>query len=262
MPSPFPGMDPYLEDPARWSGVHHRLISVIGDDLLGPALSPRHVVGVEERVYLANRLELDRMLGIRTPDVGIAVESGRPAPEGGGAVAVEEPLVMTTWLEEVHEAYPVIRDTRSREVVTVIEVLSPTNKLPGSPGWESFEEERREVMESPTHWVEVDLLRRGRSLPRGLLEHPCPYLVHVSPAPMRPRGKVRPIRLDQPLPTVRIPLKPDEPDCPLDLQAAVAGAYRRGRYEVDLDYKADPIPPLDPPWAEWADHLLKARGLR
>ncbi|MCK4452049.1 MAG: DUF4058 family protein [Anaerolineae bacterium] len=29
MPSPFPGMDPYLEYPVRWPDVHHSLITYI-----------------------------------------------------------------------------------------------------------------------------------------------------------------------------------------------------------------------------------------
>lgn len=260
MPSPFPGMDPYLEDPARWSGVHHSLISAIRDILLD-LLRPRYFVGAEERVYLANRAEMDRVLGIRVPDVEIAAGPARFAPGGGGAVALEEPLVMMTWLEEVREAYLTIRDSKSREVVAVIEVLSPTNKLPGSPGWESFEQKRREVMESPTHWVEIDLLRQGRSWTRSLLDRPCEYLVHVSPEPMRPEGKVWPIRLDRALPTITVPLKPDEHDCPLDLQAVVTAVYHRG-YDFDTDYSVDPVPPLDSPWAEWADRLLREKGLR
>ena len=79
---------------------------------------------------------------------------------------VAEPIVATTWFEEeIHEAFLKIIDRESRDVVTVIEILSPTNKVPGSPGRESFEEKRREVMHSPSHWVEIDLLRGTRMVP-------------------------------------------------------------------------------------------------
>ena len=103
---------------------------------------------------------------------------------------VAEPVIATTWFEEeIHEAFLKIIDRESRDVVTVIEILSPTNKLPGSAGRQSFEQKRREVMNSPSHWVEIDLLRGNRGwfpFPGKLGPHE--YLVHVSKTDLRPRG--------------------------------------------------------------------------
>lgn len=268
MPSPFPGMDPYLEDPSLWPDVHHEWISVMRE-VLGAKLRPAYSVRIEERVYLADLADLDRTLGVRVPDVAVtpAPEHGTPArfdPGGGTALVVEtEPILATTGPEEVHEAFLSIIDAQARRVVTIIEVLSPANKLADSPGLESFERKRREVMISTSHWVEIDLLRGGRSLPaRDRLMRPCDYLVHVSPALSRPQGRLWPIALDRRLPVVGVPLKAEDADCPLDLQAVLNTVYERAGYDLELDYTREPVPPLDAAWSSWADRLLKERGLR
>jgi hypothetical protein len=179
-------------------------------------------------------------------------------------VAVAEPVVVTTCLEEEqHEHFLVVTERETLEAVTIIEILSPTNKLANSPGLESFTRKRAEVMKSPVHWVEIDLLREGVSLSaRHLIRKPFEYLVRVSPAHMRPEGKLWPIRLNEPLPVIAIPLKPDDPDAPLDLQAVLTAAYERARYEYAINYEREPEPPLPPEWAAWADRLLRQAGLR
>lgn len=268
MPSPFPGMDPYLENPGLWPDVHHRLIT-IASDRLGELLRPKYLVRIEERVYVADEEEGLEESRARVPDLRVAE---RPGWEGatfrpGGGVAVEEvaePVVARTLIEEeAREAYLVVIDRELRSVVTVIEVLSPTNKVPGSHGLSSFEQKRLEVMTSPSHWVEIDLLRQGVSLSaRHDLATPCEYLVHVSRVAQRPQGQLWPIRLSQRLPVVPVPVKPEDPDAPLDLQAALATVYDRAGYDLEIDYRRDPVPPLDGPWAEWADRWLKQRGVR
>ena len=261
-------MDPYLENPSLWPDVHHEWISVTRE-ILGAKLRPTYSVRIEERVYLADLAEQDRALGVRVPDVAVTAAADRgaatPVDSGGGtALAVEtEPILATTWLEEVHEAFLSIIDARSRRAVTIIEVLSPTHKLADSPGLESFEQKRREVMLSTTHWVEIDLSRAGRTLPaRGRLTQPCDYLVHVSPALSRPQGRLWPIALDRRLPVVGVPLKREDADCPLDLQLVLNMVYERAGYDLELDYKREPVPPLGTPWSSWSDRLLKERGLR
>ena len=225
---------------------------------------PKYYARIEERVYIADPIEIDRKLGLRVPDISVRVRSGHEgtAVEPSGDLAVEvmtEPVVVTTCLEdEVREAFLVVIEAATRQVVTILEVLSPTNKLPNSPGLESFTRKRSEVMKTPTHWVEIDLLRQGASLSaRDLIGRPFEYLVHVSPSPMRPKGKLWPIRLDQRLPVISIPLKPEDPDAPLDLQTVLTTAYDRGAYDLQVDYRLAPVPPLDPPWADWAERLLR-----
>lgn len=129
---------------------------------------------------------------------------------------------MVTTLSEIE-----VRDRRfeicaldTGEVATVLEVLSPTNKVGGSEGRNSFLAKRREITASPAHGVEIDLLRAGLSLELRKRLDPHEYFVHVSPVELRPKGRVWPIRLQDRLPTIRIPLRVPDPDAPLDLQLA------------------------------------------
>jgi hypothetical protein len=264
MPSPFPGMDPYLEAPRRWPDVHHRIISV-ASEILGGLLRPKYLVRIEERVYISDETDLGR-LGI-IPDLLIAMRPGREGePLGAGediALDVAKPIVATTFIEEdIHEARLEIIDREERRLVTVIEVVSPPNKLAGTHGRASFERKRREVMNSPSHWIEIDLLRGGTHFPIRNLIQPCEYMVHISRQEMRPKGLLWPLRLSQRLPKVTIPLHAGDPEVQLDLQAVLDTAYDRANYDLEIDYRTEPIPPLGSGWAEWADSLLKQKGLR
>jgi Protein of unknown function (DUF4058) len=268
MPSPFPGMDPYLENPALWSDVHHNLITEC-QGLLGAQLRPKYVVKIEERVYISDESDEESGTQVRIPDVEVASRAGwesAPFSPGDEASAPEipEPVIATTWLEEeVHEPYLTIVDRTSGNAVAVIEILSPANKVPKSPGRESFEQKRREVMYSPTHWVEIDLLRGKRMVPRVPRKvGPHEYLIHISRRKLRPRGELFGIRLTQRLPVIPIPLKNGDPDGRLDLQAALDSAYDRAQYDLRIDYGKPPRPPLDERLTTWADQLLRSKGLR
>jgi hypothetical protein len=261
-------MDPYLENPALWADVHLNLIAEC-QGLLGSQLRPKYVVKVEERVYIADESDEESGSQVCVPDIEVASrpgwESAPLSPEDGSSgLEIPEPVVATTWFEEeVHEAYLTIVDRNSGDAVTVIEILSPANKVPKSPGRRSYEQKRREVMYSPTHWVEIDLLRGKRMVPhipkkRG----PHEYLVHISREPLRPRGQLWGIRLPQRLPVIPIPLKAKDPDGRLDLQAALDAVYARANYDLRIDYRKEAKPPLDDKLAAWADELLRSKGLR
>lgn len=264
MPSPFPGMDPYLEEPGLWPDVHHRLISA-ASELLGAQLRPKYYVRVEERVYISDKTDPGR--SVIAPDLRIAErpELAGTTFEPGGVAPLEaaEPVEITCrFEEEMHEARLEIVDREQRLVVTVIEVVSPTNKVAGSRGQESYQQKRQEVLSSPTHWVEIDLLRAGQpSVTRALLP-PCEYTVHVARVPRRPKIQVWPIRLTQRLPVISIPLRPGDPDAKLDLQQVLTTAYDRAGYDLEIDYRAEPAPPLSGELAAWADEMLRGKGLR
>jgi hypothetical protein len=258
-------MDPYLEDPILWPGVHTKLISEI-QTVLVQQLRPKYAVRIEERVFVSEEDDPGRTVII--PDVRIhrsRVESAGPVTPVSGEPSVEiaEPLVAVTLLEpEIHEPYLVVTDAETRSVVTLIELLSPTNKHPGATGRRAYLEKRREVMASETHFVEIDLLRAGRRMAiRGTLPR-CDYLVHVSPEPMRPRGYIWPFTVRNRLPTIRVPLKPEDGHTDLDLQAVFDTAYDRAGYDYELDYRRAPVPPLEGDDVAWAEELLKAKGLR
>ena len=264
MPSPFPGMDPYLEEPSLWPDVHHELISV-SRDVLNQRLRPKYFARIEERVYISD--EYDPARRVIAPDLRIVQRGGhvatRTPSESSIAVATVEPVEATTLIEdEIHEARVEVIDRAQRVVVTVIEILSPTNKVLRSRGRESYEEKRLEVMRSPTHFIEIDLLRDGEGFPPYEALEPHDYRVHLSRVERRPKGTLWPIRLDQRLPVIPIPLRGGDPDAELDLQTVLNTAYDRAAYDLELDYRAEPKPPFAPEQKIWADCLLREKGLR
>ncbi len=264
MPSPFPGMDPYLEEPGIWPDVHHELISGVRA-VLSHELRPRYSVRVEQRVYVSDENDIGR--GFMVPDVRISLPPHPTGtayqPEGTCTVEVAEPVEgITLFEEEMHESYIEIVDLVDRSVVTVIEVLSPTNKAPGAASRKSYEAKRQQVMNSPTHLVEIDLLRTGVPITVHPGLPPHEYLVHVSRANRRPRATLWPIRLSQKLPAVKVPLKRPDEEVALDLQAVFQATYDRAGYDLEIDYAKEPRPPLDPKWQDWAHRLLSEKSLR
>lgn len=131
MPSPFPGMDPYLESPEFWPEVYSRLIVAIADTL-APSLHPKYYAAIEKRTYL-DTPEDSIFVGI--PDVSVADRNeDRPALQQGtlSTVTRSQPEIVTLpILEEITERYLEIRDTETAAVITTIEILSPRNKRVG-----------------------------------------------------------------------------------------------------------------------------------
>lgn len=261
MPSPFPGMDPYLEDPGLWPDVHHGIISE-SQAQLNRLVGPKYVVRVEERVYIAD--DDDSEHPFRFPDLRVAEKpgrSGKPTTEEEVTMAAK-PLTLTTIdNEEVAEARLEVIDREGYEVVTVIEVVSPSNKKLGSEGRASYLKKRKEVLLSNCHWVEIDLHRAGTPVFRHRRVK-TPYFVHVSPADLRPKGHVWPIVLREPLPAITIPLRKKDGEVALDLQQVLNSAYDRAAYDRTIDYNREPVPPLSADDAAWADALLREKGLR
>lgn len=261
MPSPFPGMDPYLEDPATWQDLHHRLISSISRQLQ-PQLVPLYFARIGERLYLED------VRHAMYPDLGIFRGARGVKTRGGAAtLAADEPVVLT-WETQCREPYLEIRSATSHEVVTVIEVLSPGNKAPGSHGRAEYQRKQEDVVATPVHLVEIDLLRSGAATVFGtpgamlLLPH-YDYLVCVSRAPRRDSGEVYHFTLRDRLPRVKVPLRDPDPDALLDLPAVFHECYEEGAYPYAVDYRRPPPEPaLRPQDAEWLDRLLRETGLR
>jgi hypothetical protein len=157
--SPFPGMDPFLERPAKWSSVHTRLINAISDQL-ADRLAPNFYVEIEERVTLTLAADPKVRPPIE-PDVYVV----RAPAFSTTATAIRQitapTLVEAVYSEESRQRYLEIRDTAQREVVTIIGLLSPFNKAAGERGRVDFLKKRERVMASPAHWIEIDLLRAG-----------------------------------------------------------------------------------------------------
>jgi hypothetical protein len=257
----LPGMDPYLEDHQIWTGVHASFIVYVRNHLQ-PQLRPRYVAAVEERVYVEGP---DREIA---PDVWL--RQRRSGAQGEVAVLGEAdaPVMVQVPELEVHEAYVTILDRDSgQRVVTVIEVLSPSNKY-GGPGHVSYREKQRQVLSSDTHLVEIDLLRAGPhvlAVPEWLArgKGPYDYLVSVNRSQgLRDHFELYPRRLAERLPRVRIPLAAGDPDAVLDLQAVLEVTYDDGAYRDRLDYSRPCRPPLPEGEQAWADERLRAAGVR
>jgi hypothetical protein len=226
----------------------------------------------ELRARVEERIVLERPEGIGDglyPDVRVIEHRpvGEPAPTAGEGVATAEPIIVARGLEPLTEGFIEIIDASSgNKVITVIEVLSPTNKLPGE-GRTAYLGKQRDVSHSDTSLVEIDLLRLGKHVVAVPLENipraqRTRYTVCVCRAWKQDKAEVYPIRLQQRLPTVKVPLRRNDPNALLDLQALIEQCYRRGRYDGSLNYAADPEPPLTGGDAEWANELLVQKGLR
>src|SRR5215813_13349002 len=148
-----------------------------------------------------------------------------------------------------------IRQRETARLVAVIELLSPVNKRRGK-GREAYLDKRRTFLTSPVHVIEIDLLRRYPRMPFDDPLPPAHYLVMVCKAGERPRSSVWPINVRQPLPTIPIPLLAPDPPVPLELGQALHTAYERARYDLRVDYRRPPVPPLSPADAAWTEALL------
>lgn len=260
MPCPFPGMDPYLEMPPFWGDFAPTLLAEIRNTLL-PRLLPRYDVRIEEYLFVTREeIRLHRV----QPDVTISTSAAwQPTEET--AVAVVEPAM-------VELEYPDIEPRTQRHlrvihrptdrVVTVMELLSPINKSPGEDGLEAYLEKRAEFLASRCHLIELDLLRGGERLP---MAGPLPkgdYYVYLGRTGRRPRGQIIAWPLRAPLPTISVPLLPDDPEVTLDLQAVFRAAYEPSLYDRRLPYEQPLLPPLRPEDEAWGRQRLSDNPMR
>jgi hypothetical protein len=255
MPSPFPGMDPYLEAPAGWQEFHSRFINTISDFLV-PQLRPRYAVHIERYAYLT---ALDAEAPHLRPDVSVA-QTSPEAPRTEGAVATLTEiataiLVPLPDIEEVRHYFLEIRELTTQRVVTVIEMLSPFNKRIGD-GRTEYLKRRNAILNSDAHLIELDLLREGERVPMGKPLPPADYYAIVSRSYRRPMAEVYAWTIRQKMPTIPVPLLWGEPDVPLDLQGVLTTVYDRAGYDYRLPYDRDPEPPLRAEDAAWAREII------
>ncbi len=258
MPSPFPGIDPFIES-QKWPDFHNRLIIEMAD-LLMPNLRPRYVVEVERNVSIEEPGGNGASRTIR-PDLTVSQRLGTQAAAGG--LATEEltvPLLADLpEVEEKGQTYLAIRETASLRVVTVIELLSPENKRPGARARDSYEGKRRALRSAAINLVEMDLLRGGESL--NLIEPSPPgdYFVNVY-RPGRKQAQIYAWPLPHRLPRISVPLAEGDDDVALDLQAAATAVYDRAGYDYSLRYDQPLNPPLTDAATRWCQDILKQRG--
>ncbi len=256
MPSPFPGMDPYLEARSLWGSVHHRLISAISDALTAQ-IAPHFFVGIEERVYIidpeddAPDMVFPDAYLVQPPDASpAAAPISARTPTTPTLVAALAPL-------EVRDRYIELRDANGQEVITTIEVISPRNKAPRSRGRQAFLKKRHAVLASATNWIEIDLLRGGER-PAEVAQQ-SDYYALLKRRGHRDHFAVWYVDMRDPLPVIAVPLRDPFPDAVLDLGAILADIYARGTDDLRLDYTQAPPPPrLAPADAAWAAQQIAA----
>ena len=254
MPSPFPGMDPFLENPGLWPGVHAKLIATLWE-MIGPLLPGRYWVDVEERIYVeieegpARPLRAD--LAVTTERRGLLPTASPASDIAPGFVAVEEELEVP-----IRERFLVIRQLPGRELVTVVEVLSPANKTQSGRGAAEYRRKRKEVLSGGASLVEVDLLRGGARPAPVRSVGPHDYVAVVHRCWEHPRAWGRGWGLQDGIPDLPIPLLPADPCLFVPLQQAVRFVYDRGAYERLLDYSRAPDPPLSLEQHRWAVETL------
>lgn len=254
MPSPFPGMDPYLED-QDWEDFHFKFNGALSE-VLTDKVEPRYIVRAERRLYIEHGLEVDDQ--VRSPDVAVLWDGNAESIAAADSLQTDTALAPVECLNaspiERRETYLVIRELPGLEIVTVVETLSPTNKRTSSDGRQQYLAKREEILGSRTNLVELDLLRGGKRLP--VIGLPvADYYAVVSRGNRRPRTDVYAWLLRQPIPAIPFPLKPGEPEVRVDLQQVFDIAFHRGRYHRTLNYQASLHPPLSPEDSAWRSSL-------
>lgn len=273
MPSPFPGMDPYLENPALFPAVHQSLITYLWDEL-NTKLPPHYVANIGERVFITGIGDHEQPI---YPDVFIVQypNAGHDgSSESGVAVAEAPPLVsdepyrVTNLSDERREVFiEIVPIADESQVITLIEVLSPANKAYGNRGHKTYVEKQQSILESDTHLIEIDLLRGGlhtvavseESLRvRGVFD----YRVCLHRASASSQFDVWAFTVRQRFPRFAIPLGPEDADLVVDLQTLFNRCYDAGNFARRINYQNEPPMPWRATDTAWADAILREKGLR
>jgi Protein of unknown function (DUF4058) len=261
MPSPFPGMNPYLEAPQSWTGLHNWLVGELAK-VLGTMLPENYYVAVEERVYESMEAE-STLIGI--PDSAVLKTPSAQSALGNTATLsqprLSQPATVTVPMPiTINEAYLEVRAAETHQVVTVIEVISLKNKQGESR--QKYEEKRNRILASQSHLVEIDLLRKGRAMAFSGTA-PVHYRILVSRRQQRPQADLYGFNLQDEIPIFPIPLQHQDAEIPIDLKPIIDLIYDLGRFPLRIDYTQDPPEPkLSKDDRNWCDRLLKQNHLR
>lgn len=263
MPSPFPGMDPYLESQGLWEDFHLSFVPYCRD-ALNDVLPDRYEARLGERLHLVELSEREAKQIL--PDITVIATKRKASPakargrQSGGTLTIEPVTIPLPIVTEVRDVWIEIRLRAKRNPVTLIEVLSPTNKT--SDGFLEYKRKREKTIGQQVHLVELDLLLGGRRLPMG---RPLPrgdYYALISRAERRPDSEVYAWTIRDPLPRIPIPLLPPDPDIRLDLARVFATAYERGRYARSIDYAAPLALVKNSEDRAWSERIAKIKGTR
>lgn len=248
--NPFPGMNPYLEQPELWHQVHNRLIVAIAD-ILTPQIAPKYRVSIEERVYTS----VDDALLVGITDVAVANRSTTGNGVTLTAPKLAEPSkVRVPMPERIVERYLEVKSTQTKEVISVIELLSPKNKR-SREGRTAYEIKRQKILGSSINLVEIALLRLGEPMPIvGMINRG--YQILVSRSYSRPDTELYTFALQDPISVFPVPLREGEPEPMVDLQRLLNEVYERARFDLAIDYSQPLKPGLPPEEETWVREVL------
>ena len=262
MKSPFPGMDPYIEASGLFEDFHLNVIDEIAR-ALAKAVPRGYLVRKGERPYIVLSEKEGPKDHIFQPDVGVVGPALSP-----GRLAVADPDVSADSIpmralitEEFRESFVEIYVTRpTRELVTCIEVLSPSNKRRNTEGWDTYLRKRRSLLLGSANFLEIDLLRNGDRMPMVDAWPSSPYTLLLARRGIAPRCRVWPAHYMRPLPIIPVPLVKPDPDVPLNLQAMIETIYADFRYDEDINYTQLLKPPVAAEDASWLAEQLQRRS--
>ena len=240
MTRPFPGMDPYLEMQPFWGDFAPAMLTAMRNELMG-RLFPDYEVRMEEYLLVSSDDELRHRVA---PDISISTphwwsNGGESTDAAGGIGLAELTSVELDYPDEepLTQRHLTVIHRPTDRVVTVIELLSPSNKVANQEGPGGYLQKRAEFLASPCHLIEIDLLRGGRRLPMG---GPLPqgdYFVYIGRVGRKWRAQVIAWPLRAKLPKIPVPLLPEDPEAELDLAAAFEAAYEPPFYSRRLPYR-------------------------
>ena len=263
MPSPFPGMDPYLEHPDLWPGLHLYL-TVKMADLLSPQLYPKYFVSLQVRMYEEKDIE---SLFADIPDVSVVSKESQINTSNSTESQVAliapstKPITVTLPIPiTIRQGYLEIQEVATKEVVTTIEILSPANKRSGK-GRKIYLKKREKILDSLTNFIEIDLLRHGQRMPISNDKNKTHYRILVSRGKQRPRADLYAFNIQNKIPEFPLPLRPEDTEPIIDLQALLTTIYDVGSYDLKIDYTQKPVPALSENDATWANNWLQQQTI-
>jgi hypothetical protein len=262
MPSPFPGMDPYLEG-RLWPDLHQALAAKLRQ-LLAPLVAPKYVARLE--ISIVHDTSPEKEAGIMYPDLEVLLEGGADLPLATGGSSLRDtaatqitPFTLTVPALPAMRVKLVsvqLRTVERDRLVTSIEILSPINKR--RPGLSAYRRKRLTLIGEGVHLVELDLLRRGRRVVPGKGVPPCHYLLACTRAGLT-HTELWPLSVRNQLPVLPVPLLKPDPDVALQLGDALAAVYDEARYDLSIDYASQPPPPeFAPAEADWIQTVTEA----
>ncbi len=261
MSSPFPGMNPYLEHPELFPGLHHWLIIEIAR-FLSPQLRPKYRVAVEVRTYETSD---EDSLQVGIPDV--TIRSRQTVKDSTVTnVAVAEPTVEPVKVRipiplTIKEGYLEVREVGTEALITTIEILSPSNKRSGK-GRQKYLKKRETILETRTNLVEIDLLRKGQPMPIVENKIQSNYRILIYRGDTRPIADLYAFNLQNVIPSFSLPLRSDDREPVINLQELLNQVYEIYDYDLVVDFSREAVPALNEEEKVWVDGVLKEKGLR